>query len=658
MVDRLQNIVSTLIDLDEKEEVPSDLIQEYTLLYKNFSDENVVELVQSLGDLCREMSLREVFGKKEIINKLLEWSKQEKFQTPEFSLQLGRALGNLSYEHPNNRVLIDEEGGVEWVIKTLNVREEVPVKKVLCGALANLCDQTEKIQQKVIDSPSTLKSLILYCKDRKDIDLQKMSARALNNIVGNNVEYVEKIVELGAIDALLEIISDYESNQEIVLVEAINSLYTLSCHFKNGSDFIKNGSIMKVLHLLFVTDLSNELYESVTSFLVDLSENAQYKTLLANNQDFMKKVLEGLTQSTDENKRKNFSKIVSNLSVDDKNMSSLFEHLPSFINYLKSEDINAKVTGATVVGNLARSDENCRKLIDSGIVDLLIKNLSHEDVRLKAVSLGAIRNISIEPTNKPKLINAGIIPRLVECLKCENDHVKYGSIGTIKILSNGNPQVCTEFIEAGLYSALIPISLKTEEGHDPRVQYEAARIISIYSSIKALRFDLIQNGAIASQVALTKSEYIVLQHEGTKCLSEFASYGQFHEEILKADVIPRLIELAVQDKKDDSNNPGASLNPPYYSLLTLVLLSSTESCLKEIVSEAVVELRDKLLSLNEPTLVTELKSSNLLERLSSVTITKNEKLSKQKETDDSQSSKFKSTSIQNDDGDDSGRVLL
>eukprot|EP01099_Mayorella_cantabrigiensis_P006793 TRINITY_DN578_c0_g3_i1.p1 TRINITY_DN578_c0_g3~~TRINITY_DN578_c0_g3_i1.p1 ORF type:complete len:508 (+),score=135.89 TRINITY_DN578_c0_g3_i1:110-1633(+) len=500
-VNRLEELVNQLTVSDEKNsnEIPDKGLDEFVSLANGADVENDEfrrKFAQSVGDLARKEKYRELLGKRNVIQSLAQFAKTS--SSVDVFYEVSRAVGNLCYDHPNNRKRSNDEGLVDLFMSFIQ-REERNLQKVVCGALANLADQTEYIQEKLSSSQETLKRLVTLCRVPsestttpsssepsteittttqqqqpqqqppppqqqqvvKELEVQMMAARALNNI-GEQTEFVNRIIDAGAVQVLMEILhSNPKSTSPLVLIEAINALTTLCVHYEHGAAFIESGGLLELLEQLSHPDLTFDVHEAACSFIVDLSENDGLKTKITNNTAIVNKLVSGLSIS-DEQKKKNYTKILSNLSLSESNVQSLFKHLSTFIECLSSEDLNAKYTASTVIGNLARTDDNCVKIMETGnIVDLMLNNLSTTtDIRLQCVTLGALRNLSLLPSNKGKLIAKGIIPQLVKALDSENDHVKYASIGTIKILSTANPGVCSEFIENGLYSRLIKIASK------------------------------------------------------------------------------------------------------------------------------------------------------------------------------------------------------
>lgn len=75
-------------------------------------------------------------------------------------------------------------------------------------------------------------------------------------------------------------------------------------------------------------------------------------------------------------------------------MDNLFKSFSVFFPLLGHEDENVKTYTAMIVGNIARKDEYCTRLIEEGALPIL-KGLCGEKDRIQHLVLGALRNIAI-----------------------------------------------------------------------------------------------------------------------------------------------------------------------------------------------------------------------------------------------------------------------
>ncbi|KAG6579255.1 U-box domain-containing protein 12, partial [Cucurbita argyrosperma subsp. sororia] len=77
-----------------------------------------------------------------------------------------------------------------------------------------------------------------------------------------------------------------------------------------------------------------------------------------------------------------------------------------------------------VLWNLSVDEELRKKIANTDILPLLIKNLDDEDMKVKEAAGGVIANLTLSPCNHGVIVESGLIPKLAYQLKAEADSSK------------------------------------------------------------------------------------------------------------------------------------------------------------------------------------------------------------------------------------------
>lgn len=324
-----------------------------------------------------------------------------------------------------------------------------------------------------------------------------------------------------------------------------------------------------LLKLITIEDEdSEELQESALETLVELAEKDDLKPkfLPLNIHKTLLNLAKTKFYNAEHGKtiQKYVLKAIANLSLDDSTIVSFFEYFEFILSLALTEEPEFVLSGLMILGNLARADDHCIKMIDNkDLLSFLFKTLRHKDLRIVHLSVGAIHNLSIPGTNKLKLINAGVIPLLIELLKNKenpNQLLQYAIVGTIRsLIVIGDPTI-TEFVKEGGLPTLVqlargelnpkeetqgPNDEQKEEKKEPdkRVQYEAARVIARFTEKSEYAVLLAKLGAIPSILELINSKFEILQAEGVKSILHFAQIGDLKLELLESGTLKVLENL-------------------------------------------------------------------------------------------------------------------
>jgi len=321
-----------------------------------------------------------------------------------------------------------------------------------------------------------------------------------------------------------------------------------------------------LMKMIVGEETDDDLQESAVETLVALSEKDDLKPhILALVLD---KSLIGISKlsSPDPEHKKIYQryvlKIIANLSLDDSTVDRFFEHFDFVLDLSLTEDVDLTLSGLMILGNLARSDDQCQKMVKRNeLIPFLLKNLSHKDMRVVHLSLGTLHNLSISVPNKTKLLEAGILPLLIELLKNkENPNllIQYSIVGTLKNLVILGDSVRIPFIEQGGLGLLVqlangefkPVEHKDEESEgeekkepDKRVQYEAARVLIRFIDAEENAITVVKLGGVPPILDLIRSKFAILQAEGAKAILRFSQIAELKPTLLETETLVVLENL-------------------------------------------------------------------------------------------------------------------
>lgn len=311
---------------------------------------------KTIAELTKSPEQRAKFSNNEIIEKLLEllstsMTKNKTSENVEFVIQLCRAFGNIFYSNDDSRnIVFHLDGG-----KTL------------------------------VDLFRTAHSEI---RDQLDTFVKVRSGVMSNYLLGNE-ELSQKAIELGVIDHIMSRMQETSEGREHLLT--IFSILT-----EQVSDLIFKPEILSLIVTTLKETKSSEVAESCLELLLCQAESDDVKLLIARDG-----LCEHIFHSHE--KFKNFegdleTKSLLKLTCDlivlvltgDEAMHHLDKTslLADMNSWLESPDVDLMTTSVLALGNFARTDEHCTRMVRDKmhlkLVEILGKNNGSEaDVRLQ-----------------------------------------------------------------------------------------------------------------------------------------------------------------------------------------------------------------------------------------------------------------------------------
>jgi len=371
-----------------------------------------------------------------------------------------------------------------------------------------------------------------------------MASRAVINLLDLEDCQLE-LLEHGGVDTMIRFLADPEED-ETLQTDALNMVQALTEHDKlRGILFEKHPELFKLIADNAAganADIEQNVCKLAFETLVTLAEKKELRShFLKDNilAMFATKLPRSKTELSEIHK--SIVKLFASLTlVDNVIEAEFFNYLPDFVTLLGIEDTEVLLSALLIIGNLARTDDYCKRLVnnDLNVVTKLLKLAQSTDIRVQRLTFGALRNLCTLGEIKEKFRKEGLIPIIVTQLGNKENahaHIQYGIIGVIRaIIANGGDEYLDLIIKEGGLKVLTMITSgelepkpnPMDEPEDPeapkekdkRVVYEATRILARIAEKPMYQEMFVQEGGIASLLELVKAQYPILQCEGIKGL--------------------------------------------------------------------------------------------------------------------------------------------
>lgn len=110
--------------------------------------------------------------------------------------------------------------------------------------------------------------------------------------------------------------------------------------------------------------------------------------------------------------------------------------------WLDNVDEDLRITAILAVGNFARTDIHCKRMVEQGIHRKLLKLLQIDgskstDIRYQHALLSALRNLVIPAENKSVILVDGLIDVLYPMLDIPTFPIVFKLLGTLRIVIDG-----------------------------------------------------------------------------------------------------------------------------------------------------------------------------------------------------------------------------
>ncbi|CAO3669084.1 unnamed protein product [Umbelopsis ramanniana] len=486
---------------------------------------NASRLAELCANTARDQRTRNPLGKFGIIQTIAAILKLANEEGKEYVIQALRAFANLCFDEDDNRKLVAESGVIPTVVEGLSSKSPALVRTT-CGALMNLCIDSDVIQEQVCDCNGVQALMRLLEPAQMDHGEEAMvnTAAKLLSIIQENEKAIAQIVAEDGVSKLIDLVRYSWTVDKLEDLDLLEYLSEILQHVlaENESAQVSAGK-----SLSFIT-------------LLDFIEQAE------------------IADDADEEEQKQFDQIckcfvkaIVDVSLADDNLNHLYENSSVLNRYLKwIEDANdesvtsdMQTCAALSLGNLARTDEHCVDLVQKYHVEIPLLRLLKKttDLRVQHAVVSILKNLSLPRQNKQDIGAVGAIQAVAPYLDASKDMLKpvqFAVIGILKLLAVGDVFNATQIVTAeqsledGASDNISPLDRVVEfiqRVDDVAAKSEATRVLvnlikTAWSqenvSSVVLRERLCSKQIVIALAALVRSsKFSILQNEGIIALT-------------------------------------------------------------------------------------------------------------------------------------------
>lgn len=327
--------------------------------------------------------------------------------------------------------------------------------------------------------------------------------------------------------------------------------------------------LTRILVDILANDTSSELSEMCLELLHGQAEDENAKLLLAKAEvcELLLKLLEKHGPQCNDEETRSILKVACNLIVliltGDDSMNFLYDDgkgpvYQKLVEWLESVDEDLQITAVLAMGNVARTDTHCKRMVEQGIHRKLLKILERNDsksgdIRCQHALLSALRNLVIPADNKSLILADGLIDVLYPMLEIPTFPVVFKLLGTLRIVIDGQREAA---VSLGRREDLIKRAVEWcgIEDH-PGVQSEANRLIAWLinnSRDKQIALSIIKYGAVQHLVDMLLAQHALMQNEailGLTILTRICP-AESEELLIKADFGRNMCEFFAREDLD------------------------------------------------------------------------------------------------------------
>lgn len=416
-------------------------------------------------------------------------------------IQILRAYANICFDNEKNRDLIFEAHAIDKIVPFLQQTDDLKLVQIACGALCNISMDNEPIQNEICVNGGVgfLRSLILLSRDSDD-ETYKNIAHASLRVVLNLVETecgLQNFISSGILQLMITLTKQY--------------MYEM----KNKINVSQNLQIIEIIVNILDTVVENEnvqrviLEEDLLEPLLLLIEFIPGKDIFDDEED----------ETSFHDLKKSTCKSVISVTTNDVCMNSMLNESKQYSRFVhwmvddlddcSPEKEEIRSTGAYCIGNLARSDESCIKLVqDYKIMDPIMELLrskvklfdnggqpSRETMKVLHALAGTLKNLCLAADNRPIIGETGLIELISPLLtNIFAQPIHYLSVGIIKNLCGICESNAVRFMigkapvensvvnkidnpETVPYSYLLALIARSTSENDTHVRNEGSRVI-------------------------------------------------------------------------------------------------------------------------------------------------------------------------------------
>ncbi|CEP14143.1 hypothetical protein [Parasitella parasitica] len=509
------------LDLIENDHTVLEAVNTLNLLNVGHSSWDKGTLAcKNLADALRTDTLRSPLGDSGIIENLAQLLNEASGKQLDFQIQALRVLGNLCFDHENNRKLVKDAGIVPNVARYLTEKLQPDLTRTVCGFYFNSSMDYAPIQIEIAESGAA-ESLVNLINPKKEED------EAFYMNASSAMAEPEDDITITMATKVLDNIVDEESARKIISTPStIKALVARIKHYYHQYvDNLDNLEKLAGMLLQIIMDddeLQNVIIDSGNlDFLLDFLENTEIE--LDDKQD--KEKLEEI--------RKTMNKIIVYATSTDSKMEELYNNdriLSRLLAMAKSKSELVHQCAVNILGNLARTDRHCIELEEKHNLSKLLLDFyrTTENAMFQYVILGCLKHLCLPPSNKVIIGNGNCLQVISPTLDESKDMLKrnqFLTIGIIKLLCAGNYENAKHIILENTTLSLVTRFLKRVD--DVGAKSEATRILTnLIKTVWAekgnndLRMQAMEANVLEPIIELVRTTtFVVLKNDGILALT-------------------------------------------------------------------------------------------------------------------------------------------
>ncbi|XP_014251197.1 rap1 GTPase-GDP dissociation stimulator 1-B [Cimex lectularius] len=494
VIESLDNLISQVNDSEAVENI--DIIK-WANEVSNFLTCGNIEIetkaAEVIGDLCKSETPRVSLSNSKVIVPLVDLMRSNDNRARN---QACRAVGNICFENVEGRSCFLQHSGLTVMVDLLKI-----------------CALPE-------------------C----DLNLRMNAAGCFINFIMGQEKLYPKLVELGVVEILCDILTYGVSTKEAEQT-AIHIYVTLWLMTDSGTEIFINEKLCGVTVKILEESTNGELSELCVELLHREAENEDVRLHLAKAGlcELLIELMEKHSSLVDDDETRNLLKMACDLIIiilnGDASMQVAFGNgkgkvFEGMISWLDSQDDDLQVTAVLAIANFARTDMHCTQMVSQGVSKKLLSILSQNNtsgskIRLQHALLSALRNLVIPSVNKGIVLQQGLLQALYPMFNIPTFPVVFKLLGTLRIVIDGQPEAASELgnREDLIVNHVVPWC---DTDDHPGVQGEAYRLlvwIIKNSRDRDVIGKLVSCGVIERLVKMTATEHVIMHGEAFLALN-------------------------------------------------------------------------------------------------------------------------------------------
>uniref|UniRef100_A0A672GVF5 Si:dkey-191g9.5 n=1 Tax=Salarias fasciatus TaxID=181472 RepID=A0A672GVF5_SALFA len=364
-----------------------------------------------------------------------------------------------------------------------------------------------------------------------DQDMLLNTGRAIGRICFDDLYQQDQLVQAGVIPRLVSIMREFPENDPLVNV-CLLALCNLA-DMDSTREALVGIDFTEVLTIQLKRAPNAERRHIILEILGSVGENETLKLQISESRvpKALSEMIQDLDKSCDPHDLCSI-KIASNLIVSllsgDESMQSCFGEgsgvvYQGVLSWLESPNTQLQLSGALAIATFARTDTNCVKMLDLGVVphllNLLEQHVDEGDLSVQNAGLSALRNLAIPAVNKVRMFGDGVTERVKRLLQTTMPLLQFKLLGTLRMIVDGQEPAAYVL---GTDEELLIQLMNLCQAKDTGVQGEAIRLLAAFitnSHNPEVVCAVAKADGIRHIISMATSQHVIMQNEALVALS-------------------------------------------------------------------------------------------------------------------------------------------